>query len=82
MSSPPKHLCLACRRGMAETEQLLQVGLAEYDRLSVDEQGQFAQLVKQDDATLLVWLMHPHKAPESLRPLIGKIRRHARSHKE
>lgn len=71
-----KRLALACRRGNAETEQLLQAFLPKLPELTTAELKQFEQLLQQEEHTLFLWLMQLKQAPTTLQPLIAKIHSH------
>jgi antitoxin CptB len=71
-----KQLKMACRRGNAESELLLNAYLEHLiqQQASYHDLQPFESLLETNDPSLLTWLMQPESAPKHFQPLIQKIK--------
>lgn len=75
-----KRLRWQCRRGQLELDLLLAPFLEQvFSNLAEDEQRQFEALLAYPDPDVLAWCMGNVPPPETLRGIIKKIQKHAKS---
>jgi succinate dehydrogenase flavin-adding protein (antitoxin of CptAB toxin-antitoxin module) len=73
-SIPKNQLIWQCRRGMLELDTLLGPFLEQcYERLSIQQQADFVELLRKDDPSVHAWLYCIEPPPEEFQEIVHVV---------